>query len=129
MKLNLAFCSLFLVLIFSCKKDNTSGAGIYGKWRLTETLADPGNGLGEWMKVSASSNDYVEFRPDGKVKSTLFAEYATYVLTDSTTITFSKENKTVQHYRYSIKDGVLTMSPNGPIYCIERCGSRFKKAE
>jgi hypothetical protein len=123
----LLFAGLFLI---TCKKDNSGGNDntLTGKWKLTETLDDPGNGSGKWMAVPQKANyDYVTFNSSGKLGGTVFSTDVTYALKDSITLTFTSKDGVLQNYRYSIKNGTLVMSPAGPIMCIEGCGIKFIK--
>ncbi len=55
--------------------------------------------------------DFVQFEGDGKLQGTVFSDYATYTVKDSITLTFIKTDNTEQNYMYSLKGGLLTMSP------------------
>lgn len=126
-----------VVLISACSKNNMDVIDVYadpavlkGKWKLSETLADPGDGSGQWQKVPKQSKDYIVFGEDGELSGNAFKEYSTYSVQDSTTLKFTKpDGVTYQNYSYKLQGGTLSMSPAGPIMCIEACGIRFKKVE
>jgi len=119
---------LILIVLAACKKED-SGSSIIGKWRLTANLADPGNGSGKWMPVEKKGFyfDYVKFDNNGLLESTIFADYITYKLKGSDTVTFTTKDNTIQNYHYSIKSDTMVMSPAGPIRCIEACGMKFAR--
>lgn len=132
--LSYVFLTLVSVLTLSCEQgddpERLDKSALVGTWRLSETLADPGDGSGRWRPVSEEGGEkIVEFKQDGKLGGTAFHDFKQYVIKDSITVTFSKENKEIQNYSYKIDDGTLTMSPAGPIQCIEACGIRFVKIE
>lgn len=127
MKIKIALLCICMMFVLSCKKDGKNDSSdITGRWKLSETLADPGDGSGKWRK--AESTDYIQFFADGKLISDSYKEYTSYKLTDSANIAFSKDDKTIQNFRFTLKDGTLSLSPNGPIFCIEGCGVRYKRA-
>src|SRR5690554_58280 len=111
---------LLLTLVFfiaACDKDNLQidNTTLTGKWKLSETLLDPGDGSGEWTPVAKKTPyDYVEFKENGKVAGNLFPEYKSYILKDDVTIQFKLDESRIQEFRYSIVNGVLSMSPSYP---------------
>ncbi len=118
---------LIAVILSACKKEN-SGSGLTGKWQLTATLIDPGDGSGTWMPASQEIGArYVKFDTNGTLEGTAFSEYVTYKLKGSDTVTFAAKDNTIQNYRYSIKSDTMVMSPAGPIACYEPCGIKFAK--
>ncbi len=121
------FLPITIILFTSaCGKENVKGnSTLTGKWKLVESLADPGNGSGKWEPVPTST--YVQFYANGNLGGTTFPSYVSYTVKDSVTLTFIQANKTIQNYRYKISHDTLSMSPAGPIMCIEACGIRFKK--
>jgi hypothetical protein len=126
-----------VLFVSACSKENMEIIDVYanpdvliGKWKLSETLADPGDGSGQWKKVANDTNQYIEFKADGKFSGNIYVDYTTYAVRDSSIITFTKaDGVTYQNERYKLQGGVLSLSPAGPIYCIEACGARFKKIE
>ena len=126
-----------VVFFAACSKGNMEIIDVYadpsvltGRWKLSETMASPGDGSQEWKKVSKDLNDYIVFGEDGKLSGNAFADYSTYAVKDSITLTFTKaDGITYQNYSYKLQGGALNMSPAGPIMCIEACGIRFKKIE
>ncbi len=84
---------IFCGVLFSCdRSDDTENTELIGKWKLTEVLADPGDGSGTFHTVS--SNKTIEFQPNGVITSsgsicemlgeTTIPSSGTYSLSDST---------------------------------------------
>jgi len=116
------------LLFVTCKKDgDTANATLTGKWKLTESLLDPGDGSGKWMPVPNSAVVYIQFESNGKLEGTAFPGYISYLVKDSVTLTFTSKDNVLQNYRYAIKNDTITMSPDGPIRCYEACGAKYVK--
>lgn len=64
---------LFLsLIIFSCSEDNSresETSEFLGKWKLTQTLFDPGDGSGVYVDVDSNDNREIEFLSNGNVIS------------------------------------------------------------
>lgn len=121
---------LFLFLATACSKDKSVGneSLVNGKWKLIETLADPGDGSGKWQPVNNNTfSDNIRFKENGKVEWDQNKEFITYSIKDSVTLSFVRADKSVQTYFYQIKGNQLTMSPDWPVRCIEACGSKYVK--
>lgn len=121
------FCLLFAI---SCSKDNPSRDQTLtgGKWKLTETLADPGGGNAKWQPAGKKSRiENISFKDNGEVEWDLYTDFKTYAIKDSVTLSFTRADKSVQTYFYEIKGDKLTMSPREPFRCIEACGSKYVK--
>ncbi|WP_183556691.1 lipocalin family protein [Mucilaginibacter sp. SP1R1] len=111
----------------ACKKSNTSvvNTSLTGQWKLSRSLISSG-GPQYWVK--ATNTSYVLFNDDGALGGTAFTDYKLYTIKDSVTLTFTTADKAkYQNFRYKIKGDSLTMSPNGPIFCIEGCAIQFVK--
>jgi hypothetical protein len=121
---------LFVCCLFSCSKDDDislTDESLIGRWNVTESYADPGDGSGKWRVVS--KNDpvtYVEFKSDGHVGGNAFPNFVSYVLKDSVTISFTDKNKATQSFPIQLKGRKLSMNYLG---CIEGCGLRFEKVD
>lgn len=122
---------LFIFLISSCDKENVNldRKSLTGKWKLTETFADIGNGKAKWKAVSKKEVKHVEFRANGELGGDAFPDYISYAIKDSVTISMTHKNQSIQNYSYQFEDDKLSMSPAGPIMCIEGCGIRFEKVQ
>lgn len=92
MKFVQTFLLTFLfTVIFSCKKDDKGPAensGLVGKWKLVESLIDPGNGSGTFRTVDEMASTVVEFKANGdfkEVKGPIYSSvnmYNTYKILD-----------------------------------------------
>ncbi|MFC6098961.1 hypothetical protein [Olivibacter domesticus] len=117
--------TLYLLCIFlfsACEKDDTLSTPLQGKWILTETLADPGDGSGEWKTVSEDSVAYIIFNQDGSLQTNLYPKMEHYRVKDSIYLEIgitSQKNPIL--YRYQIDQNSLLLNPP----CIEACGLRF----
>jgi hypothetical protein len=117
-----------LTFCYSCnEKEPDKTSKLLGKWKLYDTYYSIGGPL-IYKKVTKDSVTYLEFGTDGKLSDTK-AEYKAYTLKDSVTINFTKTDDSEVIYFYSIKDGLLNLSPGGTAICIEGCGSRYKKVD
>jgi hypothetical protein len=125
----LLFCAVFIMAVSSCKKENPQSANepLVGKWKFSATYFGTG-GPGTWEAVASTDNHYVQFYADGKLGGNEFAGYLSYVVKDNL-LTFNNAADGVQKYLYNIRHDTLTMTPNGPPYCIEGCAIRFIKEE
>ncbi|RYE27194.1 MAG: hypothetical protein EOP42_19565 [Sphingobacteriaceae bacterium] len=123
---------LFVIMIFTftiflaaCKKGNNSNA-LVGKWRETAYYLSIG-GPGYWTSVSTKDNTYIMFNQNGALTGTYYPGSAHYEIKDSVTVTIYDQNGKYENYHYEIINGVLTLSPSGPIICIEGCATRYIK--
>lgn len=111
-------------LCFSCKKDRKESAPveIYGKWKLTETMNDPGDGSGKYIKATGEPK-YLSFDKDGKLGGdALYMDVFRYRIIDSTRIEILYQNYIApQVYWYKLTAKTLQINPP----CIEGCGLRF----
>ncbi|WP_316734602.1 hypothetical protein [Pedobacter aquatilis] len=120
-KLILLFGITFSIIHFSCKKLASDGPGeIYGKWKLTETLMDPGDGSGKYKKVK--ENLFLTFDKSGNVNGDAAPELQKFKILDSVSIEFTSKNYSIPlTYRYKVTERTLTLNPP----CIEGCGLKF----
>jgi hypothetical protein len=125
----LLFCAVFIMAVSSCKKEDAKNANtpLVGKWKLDANYISTG-GPGEWISVPKTDSHYVQFYADGKLGGNGFAGYYSYVVKDSL-LTFNNAADGVQKYLHNIRHDTLTMTPNGPPYCIEGCAIRFIKEQ
>lgn len=126
---NTSFALLLILCLpfVSCTKSLIDPLKLQGKWKITASYISIGP-PGKWTPTPTKKNyDYVQFNENGSLEGTLFTDYKTYLVKDSTTLTFFKIDKTIENYSYILKDGTLTLSPAGPVYCIEGCADRFVK--
>lgn len=117
-------------ILISCSKSEVNKKGeiqVAGKWKLTESLVDIGNGNGKWTKVSNSnvSYPYIIFKNDSTLESNIFVDMRRYSIIDSTKIRFTFFDNRKITYSYSMKNSSLVINPP----CIEGCGYRFEKTD
>jgi hypothetical protein len=127
MKSAIRVFAILLVFVFAaCDKEDVKldTNSIPGTWKLRESYISNG-AEGNWEKSKADL--VVEFKADSSLAGNAYPEYVTYKVKDASTIVLFKKDNTAQNYTYALKDGTLSMSPSGPIFCIEGCGQRFYK--
>lgn len=128
MKSLIKYCLLpVIIFISSCKKDSTDNS-LIGLWRQTEYYISIG-GPGSWKAVDKNSYNYLQIKKDGTLAGNNYSDYKTYLIKSSTIITFYKADGTYEDYYYTITDKGLTLSPAGPIVCIEGCSDRYAKVK
>ena len=128
MKATLKILSVALIFLFSaCKKEEVTldSSSLPGKWWMSESYMDIGNGKGNWKKTK--SNVLLEFKNDGSIAGNAFPHYVRYTVKDSVTLVFYTQDETEQNYSYDFVNGKLSMSPAGPTWCTDGCGTRFTK--
>ncbi len=116
---------LFIAILFvapACKKNNAENSSLIGKWKLTEYLADPGNGSGTWQPADPLHPEYLEFKKDGILIFSANNIYNPdhYQITSDSTMIFirSVENFPIRYHLYGNQ---LSLYPP----CIEACGERY----
>lgn len=124
---NITFALLLLMAVIitaGCSSQNTKVASptLVGKWQLTETLSDPGDGSGKWMPAEKDSKQLVEFGKDGSVSGNAMPETSHYTITDSIHLALTQQGNTAPiTYRYKVAQNTLTLNPP----CREACGMRY----
>lgn len=118
------FLFLFLCISFvvACKKNSLTAGSFTGKWKLIATLADPGDGSGQWQPVTGTDK-FIRFNADSSLESNIYTDYKRYRVSDSVRIEFIQSNGTSILLRYKFYPSMLQI--NSP--CIEPCGARFTK--
>ena len=121
--INLTLTSLLLILVTSCEEDLDTTT-VIGKWKLIETLSDPGDGSGEYEKYEG--NQIATIYSDSSV---VFIEGFCFsqggvdgkeAIVKVNTIYWPDCNLT---YVYELKEEYLFFYPP----CIEPCGLKFEK--
>jgi hypothetical protein len=115
---------LTIVMASACSlyKGRSSSSPLAGKWQLTETLSDPGDGSGKWVPAETGVIKYVTFGTDGTVGGNALAGTTRFAYTDSTHIALTQKGNTLPvTYRYKISQSTLTLNPP----CREACGMRY----
>jgi hypothetical protein len=112
------------IIYVSCKKtdNNNDGPGeVYGKWKLTETMQDPGNGSGKYRKVSGDVK-YLTLDKSGKFQGDALPDLFSFKILDSVKMeVFSNTYKMPLTYYYKVSAKSLQLNPP----CIEGCGYRL----
>lgn len=115
---------MFIAVLAGCEVQNTALEGLPGKWKLVENWGSIG--AGEQVKMEVKENTFIEFSADGKLSGSGAQGFERYRVTDST-IVFIRSDNTEQNYSHKFEDNRLSMSPAGPMYCIEGCRYVYKK--
>lgn len=121
-KTQLILFSFILLMSFSSCDKVKPVSTLAGKWRLTHTLSDPGDGSGRWMQ--ANSETYLIFNKDKTLSGDQGTQYKSYTIIDDSKIEFTLQNNAKTTSFYKIVSGSLELMHS----CIEACGSRYIKA-
>ena len=118
------FLAAALFFVAACKKATTRSVhdGIVGKWKVSEYLADPGDGSGTWQPANPSNPMYLEFKSNGMLVANPSGgnNFDHYELTSDSTLIFSGGNQNAQRW-YRLSDTSLTITGG----CFEACGTRY----
>ncbi|MBB6239016.1 hypothetical protein HDC90_003663 [Pedobacter sp. AK013] len=116
------------LLYISCKKSNNNNDGpgeVYGKWKLTETMFDIGNGNGKYTKVTGEAKYLILSKSAdkaGKFEGNAMPGLFSFKILDSIKMeVFSNTYKMPLTYYYKVSAKSLQLNPP----CIEGCGYRF----
>lgn len=118
---------LFLAMLSSCNKSKKdTKTGLVGKFKLTQMLADPGDGSGTFELVK--SNKIIEFHDNGKVSSNGELCEMSIASDHSTTGTYSITDSSINssrctNLRFEFIDNELIIH----YPCIEGCSAKFEK--
>ena len=118
---NLILTFSFILLFTSCE-DDLDTTTVIGKWKLIETLSDPGDGSGEYEKVD--TEQILTFLSDSTVTYTgelcnSSDEAKSGIITENRLY----PNDCSFSYGMEIKNDHLYLFPP----CIEPCGLKFEK--
>lgn len=111
--------------LLSCSKSDSACAEkteLTGTWKLSQTLADAGDGSGTWQPASQPLT--LTFGADGAIGGDAFPQARRYQRTTDTNLRFTFDDGTFIIYNYALADATLIMSGGG---CIEACGAKFIK--
>jgi hypothetical protein len=109
--------------VTACEKNiQLHNSSIVGKWKLSEYLADPGDGSGTWQPADPSHPGYLEFNVDGTLTISPYNIYNSdhYQVTSDSTMIFLRGSESFP-MGYHFSETLLTLHPS----CIEACGERF----
>ncbi|WP_406826122.1 hypothetical protein [Pedobacter sp. KACC 23697] len=115
-----------------CKKsdnNNDRPGEVYGKWKLTETLFDIGNGQGKYTKVTGEAK-YLQVEKSGnqagKFKGDAIPNLISFKILDSVRMeVYAKTYQMPVVFRYQVSANSLEINPP----CIEGCGYRFVREQ
>lgn len=129
MKIILLFSSILLFLT-TCINDADSDTDLVGDWRLTEVLADPGNGSGTFRSVD--SNKIITFNNDGTISSNGNLCNISTESNNPTSGTYSLEESTLNSTICNDPDFNFPFEKEGKTltityFCIEACAAKFRK--
>ena len=127
-KISLLLLATICIIYVSCKKntiDNDGPGEVFGKWKLTETMFDPGDGSGKYKKVTGDAK-YLTLEKSagkaGKFRGDAIPDLFSFRILDSVKMeVYSNTYKMPMIYRYKVSAKSLQLNPP----CIEGCGYRF----
>jgi hypothetical protein len=115
------FLLVFSVVYLSCKKHEDGPGEIYGTWKLTETMQDPGDGSGKYHKVKGDVK-YLTLDRSGQISGDALSHLQSFKVLDSVKMeVVEKASMNPLIYYYKVSASSLTINPP----CIEGCGYRF----
>jgi len=97
---------------------------LVGKWTLVETLADPGDGSGQWTPVNKPDYYFLQFNMDNSIETNTYTGLGGlthYKVMNDSSINFIYANGTIFSLFYKINGSSLAIMGG----CYENCGSRF----
>ena len=118
----------FSTMVFSCSKKEEN-APIFGKWKLIERLADPGDGSGVFEAVNSERT--LEFLSNGTVVSNGDICSLTLETGEGSEAEYDAETKKIintncqadREITYGLEGEYLTVS----LLCIEPCALKYRK--
>lgn len=120
-KIIITLSIVIAVINSSCKKQKDGPGEIYGKWKLAETLADPGDGSGKYIKVTGAAK-YMIIGRSGKIEGEAMPDVISCKILDSVRMEIvSNSYAGTLTFRYKLTAKTLVLNPP----CIEGCGMRF----
>lgn len=128
------FVLVIFSMLLSCEQDNSHNSEtneFIGKWKMTETLIDPGDGSGTYAPVSGEY--FLEFFTDGTVDSNYMLCTLSGTNTGSYTSTYFAEEQYIQSqtcnanqdFQISFQMEGENLILNYP--CVEACLVKFIK--
>jgi hypothetical protein len=130
MKTKILALAVIILTVISCSKndDDTSSNLLKGTWKLTEVLADPGDGSGTFNSVNSNKN--LIFSNSGNLSSNGVICDMSIETNVSSTGTYSEVNSTINStncpnntIKYELNGNTLIL-----IYpCIEPCKAKYTR--
>ncbi len=125
MKHFVLFLTIIVLFAYCDQAQEEENEGITGIWRLTEVLADPGDGSGVFREVESGKE--ITFYEDGTVKSNGQLCRMSDDDTNPTEGYYSLEDSTIISgdctLQFKIESGILIIH----YPCIEPCGEKYVK--
>lgn len=133
-----------IIFMAACTKQQgetpKAKASLIGTWQLNASYISPGDGSGTYQPVANPGNNSINLKANGTIEVSglsdadnfllYFSQYDSYTVKDSITLVFKRTaDTTTQNFLYKIEGDKLSLSPAGPLMCIEGCGVRFKKVD
>ncbi len=125
------FLILSLLILLSCKDEEVVSPDLIGTWRLTEVLADPGDGSGIFNPVD--SDKTITFLVDERVQSNAtLCNFSTrpeapgegfYSLQDSTITPTCPDQEFESNIWFKLEGSNLILT----YQCIEACAEKYVK--
>lgn len=132
MKKKIITLAVIILTVISCTKndDNTSSNLLKGTWKLTEVLADPGDGSGTFNSVNSSKNLIIS--NGGNLSSNGAICDMSIETNVSSTGTYSEVNSTINSancpnntIKYELNGNTLIL-----IYpCFEPCQAKYTRVQ
>lgn len=108
------------ILCISCEKNIEGPGEVYGKWKLFETLNDPGDGSGKYVRVKG--NQYLVLKKSGNAEGEAMPGVTSFRIIDSLKMEINAgDSNMILIYGYKVSDKHLWIYPP----CIEGCGLHF----
>jgi len=130
---------VFLVILSSCQEVEEekivplSVNKVLGSWQLKSTYISPG-GATTWQEVT--DGDILSFAIDRTFTQTNtfednFDKSGTFELNDGILTWTYQENSDEKTQSFSVEmaKNTMTLSPAGPIFCVEACLSRYERID
>lgn len=118
------FSLLIAIIAFNCGcVSNSDDHSIIGKWKMTYTYADIGDGKENWIEANNKQPRIIEFKRNREFEDSQNDKTGHYELVDSTHITILPDDKSAP-YKLTIinltRDSLLLRAN-----CIEGCGEKY----
>lgn len=111
--------TIITTIITACNK-NIYQTGIVGKWKLKESLQDPGDGSGQW--TVPSEKIIIEFTSGGEIKYDGNKPSVKYKIVNDSTMEIKYPSAPL-NITYKLDGNNLYMRPP----CIEACGEKYTR--
>lgn len=123
-KIILMLSVLFTILYISCKKNDDGPGEIYGKWKVTEQMSDPGDGSkGKYQTFIG--NHRLTLTDNGLIEGNALPGFKSFKILNSTELEIQTEwSNNPLIYRYKVTSKTLWLASSN---CPHGCGTKFKR--